>query len=210
MLAYTALYGGRDAYAEPSIPCPSFVFTDEPMLPQRAQKLSGPFWIHDPVRRARCVKLLPHLWLPPHDVSIWTDASFAWSSKVDLEALVSTYLKDADMAVFRHYSRDCLYAEADVCVSMDLDDPSLISKQIVGYAAEGFPPHAGLHLTGVTLRRNTPECNRFCNAWWSELSRFSRRDQLSLPVLMRRLGFKVNIIDRRFEELGFLQRPHLA
>lgn len=210
MIVYTSAYGGRDHYVEPNLSHFDLeVFTDIPMNTQCARvRLDGPSWISDPIRRSRCVKLLPHLWLPPHDVSLWIDASFLWKEANPL-TLADLYLKDADMAVVRHYQRNCLYDEADECARLGLDDESLIRDQVSRYETLGFPRHAGLYYTGLLLRRNTPAMRRLNEVWWAEVCRGSRRDQISFPYLIDKLSVKMVVIEATFDFLGFEQRPHL-
>ena len=211
MIAYTCVYGGRDRYVEPAVSHIGLeLFTDCPIPTQRARvRLDGPSWITDPVRRSRCVKILPHLWLPDHDVSLWVDASMTWAGTSPL-ALADTYLKDADIAVVRHYKWDCLYDEAEECVQLGLDDERLIRDQMSKYEFDGFPRHAGLFYTCIVLRRNTPEIQRFNEAWWAELCRVTRRDQLSLPYVLSRLKIKANVIEGPYDSIGFVQGAHAA
>ena len=44
--------------------------------------------------------------------------------------LAQDYLKEADLALFRHPIRDCLYDEAHVCARQNKDDPGVMARQM--------------------------------------------------------------------------------
>lgn len=138
----------------------------------------------DPVRNARAHKLRPDLHLPDAEISLWLDGNFELAC--DLDELVERYLADDDVAFHRHPQRDCVYAEALACIEREKDDPAVIARQVLGYAAEGFPAHGGLPATGVVLRRHTRLVAAFNRRWEEELERGSRRDQLSVTYALDR------------------------
>jgi hypothetical protein len=132
----------------------------------------------DPVRNARAHKLRPDLHLPDAEISLWLDGNFEVAC--DLDELVDRYLADADIAFHRHPQRDCVYEEALACIERGKDDAEVVARQVLGYAAQGVPAHAGLPATGVVLRRHTRRIARFNERWEGEVQRGSRRDQLSV------------------------------
>jgi alkaline ceramidase TOD1/glycosyltransferase MUCI70-like protein len=187
---YTSVTAGRDSIKEDQNRegADLILFTDQ--LPgetawevRRASEL-----FQDPRRNSRIPKLLAHQYLPGYDYSLWVDGSIRLLASV--HDLIEGYLRGADIAFFRHPLRDCIYEEAAVCSEQRLDDPSLIAAQVAKYAREGYPPHNGLNEGGVILRRHTAEIEAFNNAWWSELCRFSRRDQLSLNYVLHKLRLR--------------------
>jgi hypothetical protein len=52
-------------------------------------------------------------------------------------------------------------------------------------AYNGQPRHWGLWETQMVYRQNTPEIEALCRDWWEELKLHSRRDQISLPWVLR-------------------------
>lgn len=209
MIVYTSVFGGKDDFkAVPGRGYDLHLFTDEPVsIPGVNVRVDGPSWIHDPVRRCRCVKALPHLWLPPHDASIWIDASFAWRG-FNPEEISKTFLSRFDFAVVRRYQIDCAYEESKICVDLKLDKPELIRAQMSRYRDEGFPEKAGLYWGGLIVRRDTPEVRRINEAWWAEICRGSRRDQLSLPYVLWKLKARFAVFDLAFESIGLEQQAH--
>jgi hypothetical protein len=65
----------------------------------------------------------------------------------------------------------------------------IIDAQIARYRAEGLPESSGLIEAPILLRRHTPAVARLNAAWWAELARGSRRDQLSFNYASWKLGF---------------------
>ena len=63
----------------------------------------------DPVRNARIHKILSHRYFPDKTYSLWLDGSVVINFSFPVERLVSAYLADCDMAVFRHSRRTCIY-----------------------------------------------------------------------------------------------------
>jgi hypothetical protein len=128
-------------------------------------------------RNAKIHKIMPHLYVDT-DISIWLDANI--SLNITPEEMVKLWLNDGnDIAVCRHFERDCLYQEAEVCKTYKLDDPKVIDEQVARYKKNGYPERNGMPECGVIVRRHTPEINRLNERWWAEICRGSSRDQIS-------------------------------
>ena len=112
-------------------------------------------WDHktNPRRRARRHKLLPHQLYPDADITLWVDGCL--TPKTDPWELVEKYLQDANIAVFRHMQRNCLYKELEACIAMRKDVPHLMRAQVARYRKEGYPYNNGLGETTALLRRHT-------------------------------------------------------
>lgn len=147
----------------------------------------------DPRRNSRAPKILAHQYLSNFEYSLWLDGSMRL--RVPVQELVSRYLRDADIALFRHPDRCCVYEEAVVCADRNLDDPDVISNQMSEYRRNGYPENSGLHEAGVILRRHSKSIETFNNAWWSEMCRHSCRDQLSLDYVLHATGICPAIIE---------------
>ena len=182
-IVYTADIGSYDSVA----PCDSsaalhLLFTDGTGAPPGWQHMP----IHDPgdvdgrIRLARDLKIRPHRWLPAHDASIWIDGNMR------LETSPQVLLRCLDVreiATFRYPStfgpRDCLYDEAAACIRRNKDAAPVIEAQVQRYRDAGYPAKNGLVETSVLVRLNSPMVAEFGEAWWSEVERGSRRDQIS-------------------------------
>lgn len=151
----------------------------------------------DPCIQAKYPKIMIHDIIPGLAYSIWLDGSIRLNDGFNAEKVIETYLGDCDFAVMKHPERDCVYDEAVACAKWNKDNPHLLAEQSVEYDRAGHPRHWGLYETGVMLRRHTREVNRICEHWWAEIMRYSRRDQVSLPFVVRQLGMKVGTIEGR-------------
>lgn len=202
---YTAIFGGRDSYREPpegDYDC--FLFTDAPVATKHAQVRQYPMVIPgDPTRSARMFKLLPHVFLPDYELTLWMDGDFALQD-VDVAAMEKAYLSEAHLATFVHRFRKCAYDEAMECVIRDLDEPLRIGRQMARYERIGFPRQMGLAETGIQLRHSQePSIKLFGAEWWREVLYGSRRDQLSFNFTAWRLGLRTGTFP------GYVDRnPH--
>ena len=149
----------------------------------------------DPRRNSRASKILAHKYINT-EYSIYVDGNITLN--VSPETLIDKYLKDHDIAVYKHPNRDCIYDEAITCAKLKLDDPEIIIEQAKAYEDSGYAKHKGLAECGVIIRRHTKEVEQFNEAWWAEYCRYSRRDQISFMFAVDKVGIRVNIIPDYF------------
>lgn len=193
VVAYTAAFGPLSLpHVQPIPPdVPLVCFTDQPGLSidgYDVRLVDLPQLT--PQRRARYVKVMAHAMFPDADWAIWFDAPIRFKTG-RLSALVDAASR-APIAIHRHALRSCVYDEAEVCRNSKLDDPALIEAQMARYRQARHPAGAGLWESGLLVRRVTdPSVIELNTAWWGEVERGSVRDQLSLPVVVRRLGIEV-------------------
>lgn len=184
---YTCLVGNRD----------------EPLLQQTPKGVELKVFrddydkFKDNRRNSRIQKILAHQYIDTEH-SIYIDANIRLM--VDPQTLIDKYLVDCDLAVMKHPTRDCLYDEAMTCAKRGLDDVETIIKQAKTYEDDGFAKHKGLGECNIILRRHTPKVEEFNNAWWSEYCVHSRRDQISFPYAVDKVGISVKLIPDYFVE----------
>jgi hypothetical protein len=145
-----------------------------------------------PVMNAKIYKILAHKYLDT-DISIWLDGNIFLL--IPKEQLVKEFLGDADMAVWKHPDRDCLYEEGKAVKGIGGDYTWKVDEQLLHYRKNGFPDNAGLYECGVIIRRHSKRMEEFNEAWWKELCDWSCRDQISFPYVLRDfpdLKIKVN------------------
>ncbi len=141
-----------------------------------------------PVYEARRSKMLGHLYFPDSGILIWMDANI--KLRISESEAVKRYLGDADLAVFKHPARDCLYEEIKILRTdrRFRSDPwlmRLLEEQEKHYRSLGFPEKAGLWETNLILRRNIPRVNELFESWWAELCRWQFRDQVSFSHVLK-------------------------
>lgn len=150
---------------------------------------------HSKDRRRNCKppKLMPHLYVDA-DVSLWIDSNRRL--KVPINRLVKEYLKDADIAVFKHPLRDCLYKEAEIELALGKAESSIVKPELAQYRKEGYPEHNGLIETNMILRRHNKRVEAFNNDWWAHVTRYAQRDQKTFCyIAWRHPDVKINYLD---------------
>ena len=135
------------------------------------QHIAPPTRFAHPRMNARMVKLLPHKFLPPHDVSVWLDGNIIVPAGID--ALLEDFA-GAEVGAFAHDLRATVDEEITACAGFD--------------HPERLCYHAGqpgrLAGTSMLIRRNIPAVNALNESWWAELCVGSWRDQLSFPYTL--------------------------
>ena len=153
----------------------------------------------DSRRNSRIHKILAHNYCDT-EYSIWIDGNLSLLKPP--EELIQRYLKDHDIAVFRHPNRNCIYEEAKVCADMGIEDRATLEKQTTQYKKKGYVEQKGLCECGVILRRNTRKVEAFNAMWWAEYCTHSKRDQISFMYAVERSGIRVNIITEPWIKVG--------
>jgi hypothetical protein len=212
IVTYTAIIGDYDRLYEPYFNTPDVemvCFTDN-------KKLMSDNWrivlvermFDDPARCARYFKILSHRLFPDATITIWVDGNLELLKALDL-GMVNMLLTKSYIAAYPHDSRTCAYEEAKFCIERKLDDVEVIEGQMAGYRENGFPEKFGLAHTSFLVRRNVPAITVLNEAWWREIERGSKRDQLSFDYcrweLVATMGWiQGSIYDGAF----FLRRKH--
>ncbi len=132
---------------------------------------------------ARQFKIRPHRFFPEYDTSIWIDANL--QIKKDLMPLMQRYQQNADILLFPHPERMCIYDEGATCIHWRKDDKKRILYQMKKYLDEQYPCDNGLMCGGCIVRNhNKSNIIDAMENWWSEVINGSRRDQISLPYAL--------------------------
>lgn len=193
---YTAITAGKDILKDPLVHggADRIFYTDRP------HDHGGSEWnvrpacslFTDSRRNSRAHKILAHQYLPEYDCSLWMDGSIRLLTSV--RALIDEHLRDADVAMFPHPARSCLYVEAAGCANAGSDHRHVLEEQVAAYRRTGYPPDNGLNECAVILRRHNGATERFNDAWWSEYCRHSCRDQVSVKYVLHKLGVRLALL----------------
>lgn len=126
---------------------------------------------------AKMPKILPHLFLPVHDYSIWIDSNIELLVKpIDLVQLMGNY----ECMVFKHPYRENINQEIEECKKANVD-----SIQNLEYHGN---KEGELAACGIIVRKNTYNVRMHSLSWWGEICRGSVRDQLSFPYTLGRIS----------------------
>jgi hypothetical protein len=197
---YTAIIGDYDNLKEPLVYDDTWdyvCFTNSDKVPTNTKWKIKPvpdiIQNLESVKKARSLKILPHIFLDSYHESIWVDGTIeVVSSPTDL---LHEYLDgDYDIMICKHPDRICVYEEGITCKKLKKDTPVIIDKQIDQYKSEGYPEKWGMVQTGVIYRKNTENVRKHGDLWWSQVLSFSKRDQLSFNYSLWKKNLKVQIL----------------
>ena len=82
--------------------------------------------ICSPKKLSRIYKILPHIYLPEYDHSLYIDGNFKIIG--DVEEYINQYSNNASMLCFKHPQRTCIYDEAEICIKLKKDSPDQIRE----------------------------------------------------------------------------------
>jgi len=197
-VVYTAITGRYDTLHSPPAlwrEHADFVaFMDVPQLVEGWDIRPAYRRFKDPNRNAKIHKILSHKYFPDAEYSLWMDGAFQIKSALSLARWPEEYLREHDLAVMKHRSRNCAYREAAACIQLELDSFDVIKRQMEKYLKEGYPSNNGLAECGILFRRHTKLVKRFNEAWYAEIKKHSRRDQLSFNYAAHKVGLKYNLL----------------
>lgn len=192
-VVYTAITGAHARLSmHPRVPGTDFIcYSDTP--------LARTDWEVRPVEastglsprmRAKFHKLFPpkgYTW------SVWVDGAYVMRADAHAEGFVEDLIvrSPSGFGLHRHHERDCIFEEAlhsKQLVKCE-EVSAIIDAQLMHYAHEGHPRNWGLWGGGLLCRDGRSEVTAVMDRWWSELLRWSWRDQLSLPIALRAADF---------------------
>lgn len=220
------LFGGYDHLEEPNIVTPGWDY-----ICVCEQSMDSAVWrIVDaparvllaascPKRRSGLIKIFHYEAIPDdYDIVICGDACL--TINCDLDRFVNEFFpKGTEIAVARHWGRNCLYEEAEAVRQLQFDNPAIVRAQMERYRSEGFPENQGLFANRLLVKLGKSDrVKRFLGMWSEAYMQGSRRDQLSMTYALWRFAqqeqvpLKVEGFD--FEEVFrrrnlFSIRPHL-
>lgn len=202
LCVFTVLTGSYERLLEQPVAAESSVdflcFTDAPELESTTWTVR-PFVSPlpaDPMRSSRLPKIMAHEFVSEYDVSIYIDNSVLLRKTPEI--IVNRLLSaDCDMVAMRHSYRETVAAEFQAVLDFKLDYPDTVLEQLEHYRAI---PAAGLDLVplwnAVLVRRhNEPSVRAAMTAWWTQVLRYSRRDQLSVRLATTDLGNRLREIE---------------
>lgn len=131
-------------------------------------------------------KILPQLFLPKCDYSIYMDARF--TLKRDPLKLIKE-MGSYELALCPHPERRSVWKEAEVVKSSRKDHSDIVNEQMGFYrGVEGFSGERGLAHCGFIIRKHTLKVAEFSLIWWDQIRKYSSRDQLSFQYSLFKAG----------------------
>jgi len=209
VIVYTVLVGEYEALKEPENPDPRvryMLFTDNPSLQTRHWEVVPLDTLGlSPRRASRLPKLLPHRYLPEHDISLYIDASITLIEP-DILSIARDALQGVDIAAYPHFKRNCVFEEIDECIQLGKVNLEKADAYCNKLQKEKFPRQFGLLENAFLLRRSTPLMTRINDLWFKEYISGPERDQFSLMYVLWRACVPYALIDNT---TNFRKSPHV-
>tara|TARA_Y100001936_G_C16030099_1_gene644960 strand:+ start:450 stop:1211 length:762 start_codon:yes stop_codon:yes gene_type:complete len=210
-IVYTALFGKYDELLEPvpSAHCDYVCFTDDPLLKSNVWEVRVVSSHLSENMMNRLYKIKPHVYFPNYKASIYIDSNIKILK--DPVELFNKYLEKSNFLAIKHMDRNCLYAEALVCIAEKKTDYILTLNQMFSYSSEGYPANNSLSENRILIRtHNEKEVVSIMEMWWDQLNTWTQRDQLSLCYVAWKLKYKIGFISEnpRLENDYFKWFPH--
>lgn len=143
---------------------------------------------HPPRLAAQLPKTQPHLFCE-EGKSVWADGGLTLAEGTVTWAV--NHLDRQDwLAMFTHPNRDCVYTEAEFSATRPKYDADTLTAQADAYRREGHPQRWGLWCGTFFAVRHTTRQAEFGAAWLTEIAKWQTNDQVSLPVVLRRMGHR--------------------
>ena len=212
---YTCITGGYELLDDPFEISPDYdyvCFTNFSQIRSRIWKIRPiPAELDglSEVKKQRCIKIMPHKFLPEYDFSIWVDGNIKLMR--DVNSYVEKNCVDGSIFIPEHPVRKCIYREMEICMRIKKDTAENILPMKRWYKQEGFPANFGLVQSGIIFRwHHDPGCVKLMEDWWGVLKDHSHRDQLSFDyVRWKNPDVPVKFLDKNiFRSPWFYGKRH--
>jgi len=191
-LLYTVVTGGYDQLNEipKTLKNWDFIcFTDNPDLASKTwqiREIDNKLNL-DPFRLSRYYKINNHLVDSEYDLSVYIDCNYR--IRGDLDSFVSHILPiDKQIGMLLHPFHSSLHEEVELCIANKKDEKAILRNQYRYYVEDKkfndpFPHIAG----GMIVRRpGDPEVRKLMETWFTQLLKWSRRDQMAFNYSLAR------------------------
>jgi hypothetical protein len=130
----------------------------------------------NPLLQSRYFKIMSHDLLRDYDLVCYIDGN---QRLINPPPSVPTW--------FSHPRRNNIFDEAQAIINLKRFDDQTVLDQIVHYEQTGYKDR-GLYMNGFFVREHNDEINELHNVWYQETTKYTHRDQLSLPYAIHKTG----------------------
>jgi hypothetical protein len=179
-ICYTAIFGNYDELKEPSVISEGWeyiVFSDRHYDSKVWKTIIINEGLDNKIQARKC-------WVKPFDY-IDYDICVSVGGQISIHCDLNEFVDySKEFSIMQHPYRNCVYAEAYICLKHNIGVAEKITEQMRKYFSEGLPINVGLVETGVMVRRNTENNKKHCSLWFDEILNHSYRDQLSFNYIL--------------------------
>lgn len=150
----------------------------------------------DNIRLARKMKVLGNDITNKYEITVWIDgASYI---KKSVKEFIRKYcdFNENSLVGFKHGLRDSVFLEAIECIKLKKDNKSIIERQIEKYKQMNFDDNNGLIESTIIIRKsNDKVLKKTMKDWFSEIKKYSYRDQLSFNYVADKNNLKFKLLN---------------
>lgn len=140
---------------------------------------------------ARYVKTHPESLLPQFEASLWLDANIRIKNQCVYDRFVELVEKKVTVASVKHVLCDCVYEELFNVLDFHYEREKTVVDWGHLLRNRDYPKHNGIIETGMLFRMHTRDDVKEMDAlWWKYIENYSRRDQLSFPLVLKECGMR--------------------
>jgi Protein of unknown function (DUF707)/Protein of unknown function (DUF616) len=154
-----------------------------------------PIFVMDPIRSQRLVKFNPWEYLRDYEASLYIDNSVRLL--VPPEDIFAQHSVERGMTLPAHSFRESVLDEFLEVARLGFDDQFRIFEQLNHYQIEC--PHIlkerPLWAAILIREHGSPSVRRMADIWSAQVLRYSRRDQLSINLAIRRAGLTPKVLE---------------
>jgi hypothetical protein len=134
----------------------------------------------DGVRINRWHKIHPHILFSDYKESMYLDGN------IDMRTdILFNLIQDDDTIRIPIHNDSCIYEEAEKIIKSGKDKKEYVEKMLDFLIREKFPKKFGFNENCIIYRKHNDEnIISMMNMWWKLFDEFSKRDQLSLPLVL--------------------------
>jgi len=205
---YTAIFSGYDDLKQPfrvSQHWKYVLYTDQDIEnPGVWDVRKVPVMDCGPAKTARWYKINFHKHIQTEE-SLWIDGTFFINT--DLDRWWKRF-KDP-MTVVQHPFDKCIFVDIKSCIKGNKGDFWTLIQQAQDYK-DIVPENNGLISSGILMRKNTPEVREFCELWWSQVEKYTERDQPSFGYAAWKMPGVFNVTNWNYTTQNeFIHCPHI-
>ena len=193
-IVFTAIAGERHALPNNTTSWPDMmVFGDTPVALDGWSFRPSLYWDPTPKLTSLFHKYCLPSFFPDGTKLIWTDSRVSVQNHILTK--ISDHLDNADLCVFRHYERDCVYDELLAILGSGRGSFEAVQELENRLRDEGFPENDGLFETGLIGMKAGPGASRILRRVFGLARRHLARDQITLPLALRGTDLKVQVFN---------------
>lgn len=209
IVVYTAISGTYDELHNPEFIDEDITyvcFTDNFNLKSDTWNVEYVKFDGNPALAIREYKILPHKFFKNFDTSVWIDGST--KVKDDIRTYIKKYGKNAEMLCFPHPERNCIYDEAATVMLYKRAGVKECVEQQMHYLKDvNYPEKNGLYSCGCIVRNHSTEIiKKIMEDWWEEVNKFTKRDQISFPVVLHKNHYIVDMCDLDIDDNKWMEQ----